>query len=506
MTDPSSGAKAPLRVVDRLAQHATERPEALAFTFHPSGERLDYHALRDRVSAAAARLAARDVRPKDRVCLVLTTSPELVTLILASQWLGAIPVVVNPALPDAALALRRELVGARLTVGAALAESLAAPGPPAGPMPVGTWDPADIAYIQLTSGTTGEPRAAAVSHAALHHYTADTADILTLPDDLIVSWMPLHHDLGLVRYMFVVVYLGLHAHLLPPKITSLGVWLRTISETRATLTGAPDFAYRLAARSVPPEGIDLTCLRLATNGGEPVRATTIASFEERFGCPGVVRPGYGLAEATLGATLSPPGAPLSVDGRGNVGTGPPLGRLETRVTHQGRALEPGAPGDVELRGPHLFSGYFDPSAPERLDRAAFTSDGWLRTGDIGYLDPAGELFILGRARAMVKQAGCLIAPRELEEVVDHLPGVRLSAAVGLPNAWSEAEELVVVVEARRDPPPPELTHRVIEAIRRQVGVSPGRVLLVPAKTIPKTANGKIRHAALKRLLTGSAIG
>jgi acyl-CoA synthetase (AMP-forming)/AMP-acid ligase II len=185
--------------------------------------------------------------------------------------------------------------------------------------------------------------------------------------------------------------------------------------------------------------------------------------------------------------------------------------VSIRVTGAGGELARGEVGDLEIRGASLFAGYYDPELDGLLDRSAFTPDGWLRTGDSGYLDAEGEVFVLGRTRAMVKQAGALIAPREVEEAVDALEGARLSAAVGLPSPLTGAEELVVVVELRDAPEQlsEEQSERMVMAVRKavgtQVGVVPGRVLLVPPRTIPLTANGKILHVALRDSLVARGL-
>lgn len=499
-------------VFDQLLRHAHERPAASAFSIHRDGalSELTFGALLADVRAFAHALAAHGVGAGDPVALALTTSRELVALVFAVQSLRAVPMIVSPSLPAPALARRVAQVQAKLLIDEALAATLKASDAhrhePAAwaKRPTG----ADLAFLQLTSGTSGDSRAAAISHRALAVYLGweGSGARLALSDrDVLVSWLPLHHDLGLVRFLFMPIWYAQHTHLLPPVIASLGLWLRTITATRATVTSAPDFAYRLAARAVPPEGIDLASLRLATNGGEPVRASSIAAFEQRFGCPGVVRPGYGLAEATLGVAATVPGEVLRVDARGHVGCGKVVPALELRVMRDGSEQAAGEVGDLEVRGSHLFEGYYDPTLPGHYDRGTFTADGWLHTGDTGYVDGDGVVFALGRTRAMVKQAGALIAPREVEEVVDRIIGVRLSAAVGLPNENTQAEELVVVVETRTEPAPEGLAAAVQAAVRAEVGVVPGRVLLVPARTIPLTANGKLRHSVLReQLLTSSS--
>ena len=172
-----------------------------------------------------------------------------------------------------------------------------------------------------------------------------------------------------------------------------------------------------------------------------MRRSTIAGFEERFGVPGVLRPGYGLAEATLGVTALRPGEPLRVDGRGNVSCGRPFPGVEVRIA---RRTGEEASGEILVRGPAVFAGYFD--AAEATAEAL--RDGWLHTGDVGRLDADGHLYVLGRRRALLKRGGAPLAPRELEEAAGSVPGVRLAAAVGLPPAGDAAtEEIAVAVEA-----------------------------------------------------------
>jgi long-chain acyl-CoA synthetase len=231
-------------------------------------------------------------------------------------------------------------------------------------------------------------------------------------------------------------------------------------------------------------------MRLATNGGEPVRQSTIEEFEERFGIRSAVMPGYGLAEATLGVTSAVPGEPLVVDPRGNVSCGPVRPCVEVRA---GSDLS--APGEILVRGESVFAGYFE--APKETEEVL--RDGWLHTGDIGYLDDAGRLFVLGRKRVMIKRGGAVVAPRELEEAAQDVKGVRVAAAVGLPDATNLTETAVVVVEAGREGSD-TLAADVSHAVAAAVGFAPGRVAVLEPRAIPRTENGKIRHDRLRELL------
>ncbi len=436
-------------------------------------------------------------------------------------------------------------------------------------------DPEVVAFLQPTSGTAGEPRAAVVlQRHAIASLRAAREMVGLGPSDVLVSWVPPWHDLGLMRFVLGPVYFGAPCHLVEPAIRTLSKWLRTASEVRATVIGAPDFAYRLATRLVDPKGLDLSALRCATNGGEPVRSSTIEAFERRFGVPGVIRPGYGLAEATLGVTGLCPGEPLRVDERGNVTCGRPLPGVEVRIAvaeaaaacpterreeppPQGRAVAPSlltgiganlkiregraaapsplawiganleiregraaAPsplagegrgegsslppsppsaevGEILVRSAAVFAGYFD--APEATAEAL--QNGWLHTGDIGRLDADRHLYVLGRKRALLKRGGAPLAPREVEEAVEEVPGLRVAAAVGLPAAEGTAtEEIALAIEADPAADPAQVAGAVAAAVEAALGFAPDRIVVLAPHTLPRTANGKVRHDVLRQAL------
>jgi fatty-acyl-CoA synthase len=225
-----------------------------------------------------------------------------------------------------------------------------------------------------------------------------------------------------------------------------------------------------------------------TNGGEPVRLSTIEAFESRFHCRGIVCPGYGLAEATLGVTFINPGDAIRVDERGNVGCGKALPGIELKIED----------GEVLVRGDGVFAGYFD--ADEAT--AETLRDGWLHTGDIGHLDAGGELYILGRRRAMLKRGGAVLAPRELEEAAQNIEHVKVAAAVGVARAdESMTEDIVLAIEI--DPRAEDADGVAAAAaaeVHRVLGFAPDRVIVLPPRAIPRTYNGKIRHAELRKQL------
>jgi acyl-CoA synthetase (AMP-forming)/AMP-acid ligase II len=488
-----------------LADRAAQAPGALAFA--DGSAWLSYGGLQDEAGALAGGLARLGVGRGDRVALFLPSGLGFIRVFFALQRLAAIPCAFAPGGPPAAGVRRAARVRPCLTLvegpeAEGLTRALTAAGlrcaalsevPRVSPPPRPEMSEGDLAFLQPTSGTSGEPRAAMITQAnALASLRAARDRLEIGPRDVLVSWVPPWHDLGLLRFVLGPVCFGAPCHLVPPAIRTLPLWLRTASERRATILGAPDFAWRLATRLVDPDGLDLSSLRYATNGGEPVRQSTIFAFEERFGVPGVLRPGYGLAEATLGVTCLRRGEPLRVDARGNVSCGRPLPGVEVRIDQDADET-----GEILVRGPAVFAGYFE--AEE--ESAEVLRHGWLHTGDIGRLDADGHLYVLGRRRAMLKRGGAPLAPREVEEAAARVPGLRIAAAVGLPPAPDgSTEEIAVAVEADPAAEPLQVAAEVTAAIEEALGFAPDQVVVLVPRTIPRTANGKIRHPALRREL------
>lgn len=504
---PSDTKTATLDAV--LAERAAAYPDALAFAH--DGERITYRELHEQAGALAAGLIRMGIRPGDRVALILPAGLDFVRGFWAVQCAGAVSVAFNPYTPAVTAVRRAARVRPSLTLLGRMDDELTREASMAGlrcmaledvPRVAGSAptldaDPETFAFFQPTSGTTGESRAVMIRHRNIMEvlrsyraaYYVDTNDVM-------VSWVPPWHDLGLVRFMIGSVYNGAACHIVTPSIQTIPRWLETITKVRGTISGAPDFAYRLAARFGDPSAIDLSSVRWMTNGGEPVRLSTIEAFETRFGCRGIVCPGYGLAEATLGVTFIEPGQAIRVDERGNVGCGKALPGVELKINVE----DDSGAGEILVRGEGVFAGYFD--ADEAT--AETLRDGWLHTGDIGRLDADGELYILGRRRAMLKRGGAVLAPRELEEAAQKVDGVRIAAAVGIARAdESMTEEIVLAIEAdARAGDPDALSAAVAQEVHRTLGFAPDRVIVVPPRGIPRTYNGKIRHDALRKELEG----
>ncbi|HEX9986070.1 MAG TPA: AMP-binding protein [Thermoanaerobaculia bacterium] len=477
-----------------LCERANNSGQALAFTFED--ERLTFADLFEQATAVAAAMTEAGVRPGDRVVLLLPAGLDFVRHFYAIQLLGATSVAMNPYVPAETARKRAERVRPRLIVDAPLGRETMGRMGRIGPMEAALPRTTDngqrttpLAFLQPTSGTSGESRFVMIPHHSIDAVQRAAMSFFGItPDDVLVSWVPPWHDLGLVRFIIGPLYFGAACHIVPPSVQTIPRWLAKISEVRGTITGAPDFAWRLAARLVDPRAVDLTSLRVGTNGGEPVRLSTITAFESRFGLRNVIRPGYGLAEATLGVTTVAPGLPVRADDRGNVSCGGPLPGVEVRLADDGEIL---------VRGPGVFAGYFEAEEATRQT----LRDGWLHTGDVGAIDSEGELYVLGRKRAMLKRGGAVLAPRELEEAALEVEGVRLAAAIGI--AREGTEEIVVALEVDGDPA--AVAFAAAQAIQRIAGFAPERVIVLETHSIARTYNGKIRHDVFRAALAAGEL-
>jgi acyl-CoA synthetase (AMP-forming)/AMP-acid ligase II len=327
--------------------------------------------------------------------------------------------------------------------------------------------------------------------------------------DRFVSWLPVYHDMGLILKTMVPFYLAAELFLLPTSLTNVRIWLDSIQRHRATLTAAPDFAYRLCLRYVRnPGNYDLSSLRLALNAAEPVRLSTIRDFERAFNLRDVMIPGYGLAEATVGVCTWTPGNPVIADDHNIVGCGRPFRGIDIQIIESERRVETGRIGEIMIQSPANTRGYYD--SPRETSQL-FWRESYIRTGDLGYLDSDGCLFVTGRIKNIIKHAGETIFPQEIEEIVERRADVRRSAAVGIDKGGAEGEQLYVFAELKKgkslvDDELYAVAIEIVQSLRQQFGIKPGRVYLLKPHVIPLTHNGKIQHSSLKeRYVSGSLL-
>ncbi len=282
-----------------------------------------------------------------------------------------------------------------------------------------------------------------------------------------------------------------------------------MTRVQATFTVSPDFGYRNCVRNIgDPSGVDLSSLKQALSGAEPVRLSTIEAFESKFGVSNLITPCYGLAEATLAVAIWPRRTPLRLDTSGKfLSVGQPCRGVRVRIMEGETELKPGAEGEICVQSPGVMQGYHNnPEATARV----LSPDGWLRTGDLGFLDADGYLFVTGRLKDVIILGGENLIPADVEEIVDQVPGVRYSAAVGVESDRTGTQRLHVVAEVREAAADAAtlsgLVRDIVQRVREGRGHRPARVLLVRPGTIPKTSSGKIQRSRLGEMIAHEELG
>ncbi|MCP3958704.1 MAG: fatty acyl-AMP ligase [bacterium] len=535
---------------ERAAAHFPERGIAVFDSRGRASERRTYPEVLASVRRAAGRWAALGVRPGDRVLVCLPTSWPWFESWLGAMFQGVLPVAVAPgaAFGAAEAQIRKveglverldasrtvvtpgfrrdaERAGARRTTEVAITfEELS------GLAPEGSTDrrpePAEIAFLQLTSGSTGQPRAVAIPHRAAIHNAIASAQAIGAPHgapahewaESMVSWLPLNHDMGLVGAVFQSLCAGLDLVLLPPGVflARPRKWLENLGQHGVTYAPAPNFGYQLCVERLAAEareGLDLSSWRAAMTGAEMVRPETVAAFCEAFGPhgfrPETFRPCYGLAEGTLAVTFDLEGQgvrtrplPAGAEDAGTglsevVCVGSPVADTEVRVTRpDGRALAEGEIGEVEAKGPGIFAGYYnDPAAT-----AETLADGWLSTGDLGFFH-RGELYISGRLKDLLIVRGTNLMPHEIEWLAESVTGgggALRTGAFSVARGAAGEEPVVVVEVTERDPEKlGEIGHEIRSHIGRALSLPVADLVFVRRGKIPKTTSGKVQRRALR---------
>jgi fatty-acyl-CoA synthase len=554
----------PASLFEGLRRTIRDRPEVGIELIDNRGRPAGRRTFAEQVDAArlmARRYRAFGVAPGERVLVSLGTSWEWLDAWFGALWAGALPVAIAPpgALGSPAAQVEKTLrvadrVGARMLVctdavlreaeraladglaeralGRPLAAELVEVGrlletPPGPPVPEPGAAPEQVAFLQLTSGSTGLPRAVQISHgAAVHNPIAITSKIIEVHDrrpvGALVCWLPLYHDMGLIGCVVNAMVNAIPLELLNPRsfLARPWIWLERVAASRDVMSPAPNFGYQLccerAAGRIPAD-LDLTGFRDAMTGSEMVRPETCELFLDTFRPHGFersqLRPCYGLAEATLAVTVDcqlrgprtrpmPAGADVVLEGGGAgiaevVSNGTPI--PDTRVEIRDPAGHPqpaGRVGEVWISGPGLMSGYHqDPEATAQV-----LAGGWLDTGDLGFLDQDGELYLVGRSKEILILRGQNLMPHELEWVADGVGGTggsSRSAAFSVPGPDGERAVLVLESEAGDDATLDRLRHEVAGAIGRSLSIPLADLVLVRRGAIPRTSSGKVQRRALR---------
>jgi thioester reductase-like protein len=557
-------------LVDYLRMWAAQKPDQVLYRFvDVEGRELEhytYQSFAERTRELAAYLFAEaGLRPGDRALLVYPPGLEMVAAFFACARIGVIAVPVSPPLPmafeaglaklsfiardsqaKAVLSTKQFEYDYRLLLGH---RQGALPWPDAEGPPELPWfatdgtdefggapvadTPGPVLFLQYTSGSTSDPKGVMVSHtnviANCSGYTTEGQG-----REVVVSWLPQHHDMGLISaYLFVVVR-GETTHAMSPLdfLNRPSAWLRLISDVRATYTPAPNFALEYCAREdkLPTSelaGIDLSSLDSVVVGAEPLRAKTFARFRERF-APYGLRPdalvgAYGMAESTLivsvrgRQTLTLNKRALeknrvrvekAVPENNNqvplISCGKPIDGSVVRIVdpQSGQALSESRVGEIWVDGASNGGGYWRrPQLTAETFGARIAGDDdhtYLRTGDLGFLYE-DELFVCGRSKDLIIVRGVNCYPGDIEAIVERSAAqVRVGCVAAFSVEREEQEALVVVAEVREERALPD-AKALARAIRRHCHIDPHTIVFVPPRSIPKTTSGKIRRAQTRQL-------
>jgi len=551
-------------ILQRVLHYEQSRPDWVFCSFldHQASisDAMTIAAFLTNVRSAAAWLERQGMRRGDRVVLSLPTSRAFVVGYFAVQWLGGIPV---PA-PEPNLRFKRHAYYERMVrviADCSPAACLVLPEAirefDADDAPAGChalrdlllpWDtdattstdsvtspieslPDDVAFLQYTSGSTGSPKGVVVTHRALTANIRGMQLAIELNEnDVVVSWMPIYHDMGLIGGLLLPIHAGISTYLMSTMafLNRPESWLKAISEYRASLSPGTNYAYNLCARKIRAErlpGLDLSCWKRAINGAEPIDFQTIAAFQRKFEAYGLPKnacyPVYGMAEATLGISFPKPLAKCKVDrisrrslnenalavpapegdtdaiGVVCCGIALPGHRLQIKDPTSDRILADREIGEICFYGPSVCPGYYHELKTNGVHQARTE----LRTGDLGYLYE-GSLYIVGRLKDVMQIGGANYYPADIESILQDIPGVRpgriVAVAIRKPSIGTDF--LVIVAEPKVSANEPQIRDQIQEKVRQQIGLSVGKVVFLPKGRLPLTTSGKVMRTKCAELL------
>lgn len=551
-------------LLEAFAWHVDSHPQRphLVLVSGPGIEEvISYGMLAEAARRVAGGLQSRGVGRGSSVAIMLPTGRDFFEAFVGVLFAGGVPVPIYPPARPTQLEdhLRRQVgilsnAGASVLIADSQARRVARLMRPLVPgmrdvlgveeLTAETAEPArpivhdgDLALLQYTSGSTGQPKGVELSHANLLANIRAMGQVLEATSrDVFVSWLPLYHDMGLIGAWLGSLYHAVPAVILSPLqfLARPESWLWAIHRHRGTLSAAPNFGYELCVRRIIDsqiEGLDLSSWRFAANGAEPVSAATLRRFTARFAAHGfraeAMAPVYGLAECAVGLAFPPLGRGPLVDRvdrdaltrRGQaipaaadaahavelVACGRPLPGHEIRIVDiTDHELGERHEGRVQFRGPSATRGYFRNEARTR----ELLHGSWLDSGDLGYM-AGGDVYLTGRTKDLIIRAGRNVYPDEVEEAVGEIPGVRKGcvAVFGSADPDTPTERIVVVAETRETEGSAlgALRERIEDAAAAFLDGPPDDVVLAPPHSVLKTSSGKIRRTACRELYEAGKI-
>ncbi len=536
-----------------LRYRAQETPEAIAYTFLSGSAQVEItlaYALLDERARAIAHALQRGGFESSRALLMFDPGPGFASAFFGCLYAGVVAVPVFPPhrnrgsgrvravardCEPAIVLLERNVVARLAQCRESLPELDGVPSldiDDIGSEDAAHWHdrrhaPETTAFLQYTSGSTATPKGVVLSHGnILHNQARIRAAFEHDPDSVVVGWLPLFHDMGLIGNLLQPMYVGCSCILMPPTyfLQRPIRWLQAISRYRATTSGGPNFAYDLCVDAIAPhdcEGLDLSCWGLAFNGAERVRAETVDRFSAAFAHIGfrasAFYPCYGLAEGTLivaGGRKSDEIHTVSHnvsanDGPGSrlVGCGEPLPGHQVRIVDPERAIElaNGAVGEIWISGGNVASGYWKRTPTEQDFVARLPGDdaAYFRTGDLGFIED-GELFVTGRAKDVIILRGRNVYPEDLEITVTASNAQFRPYGCAVVAAEKDGREIVgVLVEilGKGDPDFDALRRGIERSLTFEHDVVPDCIIFLRPQAIPKTSSGKIQRHICREMMT-----
>ena len=553
-----------LTLIDVLNWHVKthqNRAHIQFYTDEGDGEAITFSQLKNAANNLATSLHQRGLEPAEPVALMLPTGPDYFYSFFGILLAGGIPVPIYPPARPSQLEdhmqrhvriLKNCLAKIFITVPEAkgIAHLLKSQVPnlqhiisttellsSSMPSTLPARSTNDIAFIQYTSGSTGEPKGVVLTHANLLANIRTMGQTMNVNSkDVFVSWLPLYHDMGLIAAWLGSLYFAVLFVVMPPLsfLARPERWLWAIHRYHGTLSASPNFGYEYCLRRLTDEdlkGLNLSSWRAAFNGAEAVSPETITKFSQRFESFGfnkkAMTPVYGLAESSVGLAFPPLNRGPVIDSVERstfmhsgiarptqddnehalkfISNGQPLPQHQIRVIDPaGHELPERHEGRLEFQGPSSTSGYYRDA---KKTQSLFDDD-WLDTGDLAYI-ANGELFVTGRIKDIIIKAGRNIYPHELEEAVGNVSGIRTGrvAVFGSKDERSKTERLIVMAETycKSNDELEKLLTEINELTIDLTGTPPDDVVLAPPGTVLKTSSGKIRRAASRALFEKGGI-
>ncbi|WP_158536817.1 MULTISPECIES: AMP-binding protein [Halobacteriovorax] len=363
----------------------------------------------------------------------------------------------------------------------------------------------DTCFIQYSSGSTSAPKGVVIRHKNLLANNEQINIGIKLTDkDSICTWLPLHHDMGLIGSLMTALLSNLECHIVRTQdyVIAPHKWLHLVSETKCSALCIPNSAYYVCATKIPEsklEGLDLSHIRFAQCGAEPIKANVLDAFSKRFKKYGfnskAIMPVYGLAEATLAVTFHEVGTQYKKQSRDNeeyISCGKVLSPTELEIRNSENGI-----GEIYIKGPSISDHYYG--------RATHLEDGWLNTGDLGFLDEDKNLYITGRSKDLIICNGVNIYANDIEFEAAKVPQVKLGriVAFSVPGLDGELAKIVIETNEKSLEGRNKIKEQVIEILRSKITLTLDSIIIVPELTLKKTTSGKVkRQDARQRFLKG----